>query len=450
MKSEIPDTSNFATKDELSGKLDSKTYNEEKAGFATKQELQGYVTTETAEQTYAKKGDIPEAYTLPTATTETLGGVKVGAGLTIGEDGLLSATGGGTADSVEWNNVQNKPDFKTVATTGSYNDLTDKPSIPSKTSELTNDSGFLTTVPEEYVTETELEGKADKTAIADMLTKKEASTTYQPIGDYATTEALAQGLKGKADTTAIPTKLSQLTNDSNYLTDAPSDGKQYGRKNNEWSVIEAGGTQYLDLSMFSAESGTLSEEDYQKVVKAYEDKTITGINFMNKPIIIPIKLALSEGNYFINVYMFNNSDGYFNISSVSVLVNSDKSFTSIINDLPFILYGSGTKALTDNGQYAEFAKPTKVESGGSGTVTKELQPNVLYKFGECTNLTITLAASDNSADEYMFTFDSGSTPTSISLPDTVIKDEDDAIEANKHYEVSIRDNYLSLKYWNKA
>ena len=33
----------------------------------------------------------------------------------------------------------------------------------------------------------------------------------------------------------------------------------------------AGGTQYLDLSMFSSGSGTLSDEDYQKVVKAYED-----------------------------------------------------------------------------------------------------------------------------------------------------------------------------------
>lgn len=31
-----------------------------------------------------------------------------------------------------------------VATSGSYDDLTDKPSIPSKTSDLTNDSGFIT------------------------------------------------------------------------------------------------------------------------------------------------------------------------------------------------------------------------------------------------------------------------------------------------------------------
>jgi hypothetical protein len=30
-----------------------------------------------------------------------------------------------------------------VATSGSYNDLSNKPSIPTKTSDLTNDSGFI-------------------------------------------------------------------------------------------------------------------------------------------------------------------------------------------------------------------------------------------------------------------------------------------------------------------
>lgn len=36
-------------------------------------------------------------------------------------------------------------ELKEVATSGSYNDLTDKPTIPTKTSQLTNDSGFKTT-----------------------------------------------------------------------------------------------------------------------------------------------------------------------------------------------------------------------------------------------------------------------------------------------------------------
>ena len=61
-------------------------------------------------------------YTLPTASADTLGGVKVGSGLAI-NNGVLSATGGGTADSVDWSNVQNKP---------------------TKLSNFTNDSGYQT------------------------------------------------------------------------------------------------------------------------------------------------------------------------------------------------------------------------------------------------------------------------------------------------------------------
>ena len=41
--------------------------------------------------------------------------------------------------------ILNKPNLATVATTGDYNDLINKPTIPTHTSQLTNDSGFATT-----------------------------------------------------------------------------------------------------------------------------------------------------------------------------------------------------------------------------------------------------------------------------------------------------------------
>ena len=50
------------------------------------------------------------------------------------------------ATSGSYNDLTDKPTFATVATTGSYNDLSDKPTIPTKTSQLTNDSGFITNV----------------------------------------------------------------------------------------------------------------------------------------------------------------------------------------------------------------------------------------------------------------------------------------------------------------
>ena len=47
---------------------------------------------------------------LALASADVAGGVKIGAGLSITADGILSATGGGTADAVEWDNVVGKPD----------------------------------------------------------------------------------------------------------------------------------------------------------------------------------------------------------------------------------------------------------------------------------------------------------------------------------------------------
>lgn len=52
---------------------------------------------------------VGKEYTLPIASQDALGGIKVGAGLAINESGVLSVTGGGTADAVEWDNILSKP-----------------------------------------------------------------------------------------------------------------------------------------------------------------------------------------------------------------------------------------------------------------------------------------------------------------------------------------------------
>lgn len=53
--------------------------------------------------------EVGKEYTLPIASKDILGGIKVGSGLQIDNGGVLSATGGGVADAVEWEDVLNKP-----------------------------------------------------------------------------------------------------------------------------------------------------------------------------------------------------------------------------------------------------------------------------------------------------------------------------------------------------
>lgn len=74
-----------------------------------------------------------------------------------------------------WNG---KSDFS-----GSYNDLTNKPTIPTKTSQLTNDSKFLISVPAEYITETELDAKGYLTQHQDISGKQDKIVAQNAIAD---------------------------------------------------------------------------------------------------------------------------------------------------------------------------------------------------------------------------------------------------------------------------
>ena len=81
--------------------------------------------------------------------------------------------------------------------------------IPTNTSELYNDSGFLTSIPSEYVTEQEM-----NEAIANV-----SSGGNVDLSGYATKDEL----NTKANISDIPTKTSKLTNDSGFLTSIPSE-----------------------------------------------------------------------------------------------------------------------------------------------------------------------------------------------------------------------------------
>ena len=87
---------------------------------------------------------------------------------------------------------------KPVLFSGTYADLTGKPTIPTKTSELTNDSNFATV--------TLLDSKADKVHNHSYTELDDLPTLFS--GDY----------KDLIGTPVIPSKTSELTNDSNFAT----------------------------------------------------------------------------------------------------------------------------------------------------------------------------------------------------------------------------------------
>lgn len=117
-----------------------------KNAFVAKVNGKGLSTNDYTTEEKSKLAGL-ENYTLPTASADTKGGVKVGAGLSITE-GVLSTTGGGVADSVEWDDIQNKPTFApanaeqnvqsdwnaTDPTSDAY--IANKPTIPSSAADI--------------------------------------------------------------------------------------------------------------------------------------------------------------------------------------------------------------------------------------------------------------------------------------------------------------------------
>lgn len=83
---------------------------------------------------------------------------------------------------------------------------------------------------------------------------------------------------------------------------------------------------------------------------------------------------------------------------------------------------------------------------GTGDTTFELTPNVFHKWNKVATLALTLGAeTPDVVNEYHFAFDSGSTATALSLPESVMTDI--TVEPNTHYECSIVDNYMVFNDW---
>lgn len=122
--------------------------------------------------------------------------------LGVSTGGSSSSGTGGAGLTVEQEERLNKiPEIETSINdiNESLNTKANTSDIPTNTSELYNDSGFLTSIPSEYVTETEM-----NEAIANIST------------GYATKDEL----NTKANVSDIPTKVSKLINDSEFVTNS--------------------------------------------------------------------------------------------------------------------------------------------------------------------------------------------------------------------------------------
>ena len=88
--------------------------------------------------------------------------------------------------------------------------------------------------------------------------------------------------------------------------------------------------------------------------------------------------------------------------------------------------------------------PSVVTDSSSSTISLTPAANTIYKYGELTSLTITTPPATG---EYMIVFTSGSTPTSTTIPATILGLENFTAEANTLYEINVLDNRAVVGSW---
>ena len=235
-----------------------------------------------------------------------------------------------------------------------------KTDIPTKTSELTNDSGFITE-------HQDISGKADKSYVDTELAKKSDKThthSYNDLSDkpvipsingLATKKELTDGLakksdkththdqyltehqdiSGKADRSEIPTKTSQLTNDSDFATNASIDEKIASVSTVKEKILQP---ELWEIGGITSGASYTDTPNRARFKEKYQAK---------KGDVICFKLDSSVFRFGINVYdetgEFNGVDYGWNTSDFTMPIDGyirlvlayhdNRNFTDLTNDV---------------------------------------------------------------------------------------------------------------------
>lgn len=351
-----PDLSVYATDSELT------------AGLATKQDVISDLATIRSGAALGTTSVQP-ADLAPYATTSAMNTALAGkqdvisdlsdirAGAALGDTSVQPADLATVAESGNYEDLNNKPDLSvfaetsdlaTVALTGSYADLSGTPTIPTATSDLTNDSNFITRS-EVPVKDVQVDGTSvvnaqgiaeisiPPTGVLDVEVNGSSVVDAQGVASidlsgYATTQALTTGLATKQDTISdlatirsgasagasavqpgdlatvavtgsyadltntpsIPTATSDLTNDSNFITlaDVPAQVQANWTEsdssaasyitNKPQNLVQDASYVHTDENFTSAEKTKLSGIESGAQVNTVTDVEVDGVSVVSQ------------------------------------------------------------------------------------------------------------------------------------------------------------------------
>ena len=159
-----------------------------------------------------------------------------------------------TSDLTNDSDFITSDELSDVAFSGSYADLSNTPEIPQFTSELTNDSGFIDKDVNDltyYTLSSNLSSVATSGDYDDLLNKptiptvNNATLTIQKNGTTIDTFT-ANSSTDKTVNVTVPTNTSELTNNSGFITNSVNNLTYYTLSSNLSTVATSG--SYTDLS----------------------------------------------------------------------------------------------------------------------------------------------------------------------------------------------------------
>ena len=213
---------------------------------------------------------------------------------------------------------------------GSYNDLTDKPTIPSKTSDLTNDSGFISQI--KTINNESLIGTGNLTIDTfsgdyDDLTNKPTIPTKTSdltndsnfvVGSTLATVATTGDYDDLTNKPTIPTKTSDLTNDSNFVSSSSLDPVAFSGDYNDLGNLPDIPTKTSDLTNDSGYINQLKTINNESLIgtgnitisgggtQVQSDWTETDTTSMAYILHKPQIVSPSASNTFTNYNVFNS------------------------------------------------------------------------------------------------------------------------------------------------
>lgn len=249
------------------------------------------------------------------------------------------------AFSGSYNDLTNKPDLsvyelKSEAFSGNYNDLTNKPTIPTKTSDLNNDSGFITNSVNNltnYYDKTSIDGLVEDID-EDIALKANAAdlASVATTGDY-------DDLIDKPDLSvyALSSSLASVATTGNYndLSNKPT----IPTVNNSTITITQGGVSKGTFTLNQSSDSTIAL-DAGGGGSSYTAGT--GIDITNDVISVDSTVAMKTDIPSLTNYVTTNTDQ--NITGVKTFVGAKRiafKMSSSSDKLGFTCYDNNNKEI---------------------------------------------------------------------------------------------------------